>query len=156
MKSKMLLAISFLAILSIGLFFFGCPSGQKSVVEGDAAQKVYIPPGQYDEFYAFLSGGFSGQLTVAGLPSGRTFRIVPVFSQYPENGYGYSEETKAFLNTTYGFVPWDDSHHSELSQTNGVMDGRWLFINANNVPRIARIDLSTFRTVEILEIPNGA
>lgn len=156
MKSKILLTMTFLAILSIGLFFFGCPSGKKSVVEGDAAQKVYVAPGQYDEFYAFLSGGFSGQLTVAGIPSGRTFRIVPVFSQYPENGYGYSEETKAFLNTTYGFIPWDDSHHPELSQTNGVADGRWLFINANNVPRIARIDLSTFRTVEILEIPNSA
>lgn len=156
MKSKIFLTMTFLAVLSIGLFFFGCPSGKKSVVEGDAAQKVYIPPGQYDEFYAFLSGGFSGQLNVTGIPSGRTFRIVPVFSQYPENGYGYSEETKAFLNTTYGFIPWDDSHHPELSQTNGVADGRWLFINANNIPRIARIDLSTFRTVEILEIPNSA
>jgi nitrous-oxide reductase len=42
-----------------------------------------------------------------------------------------------------------------LSQTNGQNDGRWLFINSNNTPRIARIDLSTFRTVEILEIPNS-
>lgn len=25
----------------------------------DAAKKVYVPPGQYDEFYAFFSGGFN-------------------------------------------------------------------------------------------------
>jgi nitrous-oxide reductase len=37
-----------------------------------------------------------------------------------------------------------------------VPDGRWLFINANNTPRVARIDLSTFETEEIIEIPNSA
>jgi len=42
---------------------------------------VYVPPGQYDEFYAFLSGGFSGQVAVYGLPSGRLLRVIPVFSQ---------------------------------------------------------------------------
>jgi nitrous-oxide reductase len=81
-------------------------------------------------------------------------KVIPVFSQDPETGYGYSEETKNLLMTSYGFVPWDDSHHPHLSQTNGDADGRWLFINANNTPRIARIDLTTFETVEIIEIPN--
>ena len=126
------------------------------VVHGDAAQQVYVPPGEYDEFYAFLSGGYSGQITVYGIPSGRLFKEIPVFSQYPENGYGYSEETKPMFNTSYGFVPWDDSHHIELSQQNGVFDGRWLFVNGNNTPRIARVDLTTFETVEILEIPDVA
>ena len=40
--------------------------------------------------------------------------------------------------------------------TNGEHDGRWLFINANNTPRIARIDLTRFETDEIIEIPNSA
>ena len=31
-----------------------------------------------------------------------------------------------------------------------------IFINGNNTPRIARIDLTTFETVEIIEIPNYA
>ena len=53
-------------------------------------------------------------------------------------------------------IPWDDSHHPELSQTDGVPDGRWLFINGNNTPRVARIDLTRFETDEILEIPNAA
>ncbi len=39
-------------------------------------------------------------------------------------------------------------HHPELSQTDGVPDGKWCFINGNNTPRIALIDLGTFRTNE--------
>ncbi|MDB5104854.1 MAG: nosZ [Fibrobacteres bacterium] len=125
-------------------------------ISGDAAQKVYVAPGTHDELYGFFSGGFSGQLSVVGLPSGRTLRVIPVFSQNPENAYGYSEETKALLNTSFGFVPWDDAHHPQLSQTNGEVDGRFVFINGNNTPRIARIDLRTFETVETIEIPNSA
>jgi nitrous-oxide reductase len=125
-------------------------------VPRDAAQRVYVPPGEYDEFYGFFSGGFSGQVTVYGLPSGRLFRTIPVFSVNPENGYGYTPETSPLLMTSYGKVPWDDSHHTELSQTDGVPDGRWLFVNANNTPRVARVDLKSFRTEEIIELPNSA
>ncbi len=122
----------------------------------NVAEKVYVAPGELDEFYAFVSGGFSGQLAVYGLPSGRLLKVLPVFSQNPENGWGYTEETKPMLNTSYGFVPWDDSHHPDISQTNGVLDGRWVFINGNNTPRIARIGLESFKTEEIIEIPNSA
>ena len=59
------------------------------------------------------------------------------------------------LNTSHGFVPWDDLHHTEMSQTNGEVDGRWVFGNANNTARIARIDLKTFKTAEIIELPNS-
>ncbi|WP_299527567.1 Sec-dependent nitrous-oxide reductase [uncultured Lutibacter sp.] len=120
------------------------------------AEKVYVAPGEHDEFYAFLSGGYSGNVTVYGLPSGRMFKEIPVFSQFPTSGYGYSEETKPMLETSHGFVPWDDSHHPEISLTNGELDGRWLFINGNNTPRIARISLTTFETEEIIEVPNSA
>jgi nitrous-oxide reductase len=120
----------------------------------DAASATYVAPGEYDPYYAFLSGGYNGQLSVWGLPSGRMFKNIPVFSVDAESGYGFSEETKALLNTSYGFQAWDDSHHPHISQTDGNSDGRWLFINGNNTPRIARIDLSTFETVETIEIPN--
>lgn len=132
------------------------PKGAQSAVSGDAAAKVYVAPGKYDEFYNFVSGGFSGQMSVYGLPSGRLFRVIPVFSVDPEKGYGYSEETKPMLNTSHGFVPWDDLHHIALSVTGAQHDGRWVFANANNTPRIARVDLKTFRTAEIIEIPNSA
>jgi nitrous-oxide reductase len=146
-----------LALLTAAYNFQACkPKDAGSAVAGDAAQKVYVAPGKYDEYYNFVSGGFSGQMAVYGLPSGRLLRVIPVFSVDPEKGWGYSEETKGMLNTSHGFVPWDDLHHPELSQTNGEIDGRWLFGNANNTPRVARIDLKTFRTAEIIELPNSA
>jgi nitrous-oxide reductase len=145
-----------------GLFFLtscgnegATKQGSQGALGNDAASQVYVAPGEYDEFYAFMSGGFSGQISVYGLPSGRQFKVIPVFSVDPEKGYGFNEETKPMLNTSHGFVPWDDAHHPELSQTKGETDGRWIFINGNNTPRIARIDLTTFETAEIIEIPNS-
>lgn len=132
------------------------PKNAGNAVSADAATKTYVAPGKYDEYYNFVSGGFSGQMAVYGLPSGRLLRVIPAFSVDPEKGWGYSEETKPMLNTSHGFVPWDDFHHPELSQTNGEIDGRWVFGNANNTPRVARIDLTTFRTAEIIELPNSA
>ncbi len=130
--------------------------GSNSALASNNAEKVYVAPGEQDEFYAFMSGGYSGNITVYGLPSGRLFKEIPVFSQFPTSGYGYSEETKPMLNTSFGFVPWDDAHHPDISQTNGELDGRWIFINGNNTPRIARVSLSTFETEEIIELPNSA
>ncbi|MBD3615038.1 MAG: Sec-dependent nitrous-oxide reductase [Gracilimonas sp.] len=144
------------AVVLISITLFGCNGNGNFSSNSDAAQKVYVAPGELDEFYGFMSGGYNGQLGVYGLPSGRHIFTIPVFSQAPVNGYGYSEESKAMLNTTHGFVPWGDSHHPELSQTNGETDGRWIFINENNTPRVARIGLDEFKTQEIIEIPNSA
>lgn len=149
----------YVSVISAVIMLSGCgnnsdkPSG---ALNASAAEKVYVAPGEHDEFYAFMSGGYSGNLTVYGLPSGRMFKEIPVFSQFPTSGYGYSEETKPMLETSHGFIPWDDSHHPDISQTNGEIDGRWIFINGNNTPRIARISLSTFETEEIIEVPNSA
>ncbi len=157
MKNIIKISIGF---LMVAIAFTSCNNGNTSKSKGalssSAAEKVYIAPGEHDEFYAFLSGGFSGQLAVYGLPSGRLFKVIPVFSVDAEKAYGFNEETKPMLNTSHGFIPWGDSHHPDMSQTNGELDGRWIFINENNTPRIARIDLTTFETVEILEIPNTA
>ena len=150
-----------LGLLGFAALLTSCGNGNQGKSSSGAlnssnAEKVYVAPGEHDEFYAFMSGGYSGNLTVYGLPSGRMFKEIPVFSQFPTSGYGYSEETKPMLNTSHGFVPWDDSHHPDISQTNGELDGRWIFINGNNTPRIARISLSTFETEEIIEVPNSA
>ena len=153
MRNKIVSAIVIIALG--GALFTACkPKNSGDSIVGDA-EKAYVAPGKHDEFYNFVSGGFSGQMSVYGLPSGRLFRVIPVFSVDPEKGWGYSEETKPMLNTSHGFVPWDDLHHTELSQTNGEVDGRWVFGNANNTPRIARIDLKTFKTAEIIELPNS-
>jgi len=152
----------FILSASVGLLFILTSCGQNGngsksgALTSSAADRVFVPPGEHDEFYAFISGGFSGQLAIHGLPSGRLFKVIPVFSLDGEKAYGFNEETKPMLQTSYGFIPWDDSHHPDLSQTNGEIDGRWCFINANNTPRIARISLKTFETEEIIEIPNSA
>ncbi|QEC55439.1 Sec-dependent nitrous-oxide reductase [Flavisolibacter ginsenosidimutans] len=156
MSHRKLMASLALTAVAAGALYSCKPKGAQAAVSGDAAEKAYVAPGKYDEFYNIVSGGFNGQLGIYGIPSGRLFRVVPVFSQSTESGYGFSEETKPMLNTSHGFVPWDDLHHLAISETNGEHDGRWVFVNGNNTPRIARIDLSTFRTAEIIEIPNSA
>ena len=112
---------------AVAVFAFACSRSTGStsnLVGGDAAQRVYVAPGAKDELYAFMSGGFSGQVSVYGIPSGRLLKVISVFSQNPESGWGYNEESKPMLQTTFGFIPWDDTHHTELSQTDGVPDGR--------------------------------
>jgi nitrous-oxide reductase len=156
MKRNYFLVMAAMFAVSITVNYACKPKNAGSAVSGDAAVKAYVAPGKYDEFYNFVSGGFSGQLSVYGLPSGRLLRVIPVFSADPEKGYGFSEETKNMLNTAHGYVPWDDLHHADISQTNGEVDGRWIFANGNNTPRVARIDLTTFRTAEIIELPNSA
>jgi nitrous-oxide reductase len=148
--------LSFIALAFITSCGNNSDSNNSGAMASSKAEKVYVAPGEHDEYYAFFSGGYSGNLTVYGLPSGRMFKEIPVFSQFPTSGYGYSEETKPMLNTSFGFVPWGDSHHPDISQSNGELDGRWIFINENNTPRIARISLTTFETEEIIEIPNSA
>lgn len=101
---------STIAIVSILVAFTSCNDSKKSngtsgALADNVAEKVYVAPGEHDEFYAFISGGFSGQLSVYGLPSGRLFKVIPVFSQDAEKAWGYNEETKPMLNTSHGFVP---------------------------------------------------
>ncbi|WP_108172011.1 Sec-dependent nitrous-oxide reductase [Christiangramia gaetbulicola] len=158
MKKSVLFIIS----LFMSATFISCnnsensKNGDRGALASSAAEKTYVAPGEHDEFYAFISGGFSGQLSVYGLPSGRLLKVIPVFSQDAEKAWGYNEETKPMLNTSHGFIPWDDAHHPDISQTAGKLDGRWVFINGNNTPRIAKIDLTTFETTEIIEVPNSA
>src|SRR5512135_1001866 len=101
-----------------------------------AAIATYVAPGDMDEFYLFYSGGQSGNIFVAGVPSMRHIATIPIYTPYPGTGYGYDKETKAML----GGYTWGDVHHPALSQTNGDYDARWLFANDNANNRIARID----------------
>ena len=117
------------------------------------ALKTYVPPGDLDEYYAFLSGGHSGQIYVYGIPSMRHIRTIPVFSKYSATGWGFDAHSKAMM----GGLTWGDCHHPTLSETKGEYDGRWLFINDNAGGRIARIDLRDFECKQILgPLPNLA
>ncbi len=110
-----------------------------------AAQKVYVAPGDLDEYYMFASGGHSGNVYVYGVPSMRHISTVPVFTPYPATGYGFDDDSRKML----GEFTWGDVHHPSLSETEGDYDGRWLFVNDMN-GRIARIDLRDFKTKQIL------
>ena len=116
----------------------------------NAALATYVAPGDLDEYYLFYSGGHSGQVFVAGVPSMRHIATIPVFTPYPGTGYGFDDESKEMLT---GYT-WGDSHHPGFSETDGEYDGRWLFINDNANGRIARIDLRDFKVKHILKVPD--
>jgi nitrous-oxide reductase len=117
----------------------------------EAAIATYVAPGDLDEYYLFYSGGHSGNVYVAGIPSMRHISTIPVFTPYPATGYGFDKESKERLG---GFT-WGDAHHPSISETKGDYDGRWLFISDNANNRMARIDLRDFKTKQIFgPIPN--
>ena len=128
--------------------------GQRTMATGDvqsAALATYVKPGDMDEYYLFYSGGHSGQVFIAGVPSMRHIATIPVFSPYPGTGYGFDEESRRML----GDFTWGDVHHPAASKTDGDYDGKWLFVNDNANNRIARIDLRDMKTKQILgPIPN--
>lgn len=117
----------------------------------EAAIATYVAPGDLDEYYLFYSGGHSGNVYVAGIPSMRHISTIPVFTPYPATGYGFDKESKDMLG---GFT-WGDAHHPSISETKGDYDGRWMFISDNANNRMARIDLRDFKTKQIFgPIPN--
>ncbi len=156
MKTKNYHVIA-VAIVLVAVGFAGCgkKSNSGSMSQSDRTANAlasYVPPGEQDEYYLFYSGGHSGQVFVAGIPSMRHVTTIPVFSPYSGTGYGYDVETKKML----GDYTWGDVHHPGLSQTNSEYDGRWLFVNDNANNRVARIDLRDFKTKQILgPIPNS-
>jgi len=131
----------------------GC-SKKPKVERGDVAEAAiasYVAPGDSDEYYVFYSGGHSGNVYVAGVPSMRHISTIPVFAPYPATGYGFDKDSKAML----GGYTWGDVHHPALSETGGDYDGRWLFVNDNANNRLARIDLRDFKTKQIFgPVPN--
>ncbi len=128
--------------------------GQRTMATGDvqnAALATYVKPGDMDEYYLFYSGGHSGQVFIAGVPSMRHIATIPVFTPYPGTGYGFDEESRRML----GDFTWGDVHHPAASKADGDYDGKWLFVNDNANNRIARIDLRDMKTKQILgPIPN--
>ena len=142
------------AAVVIGLT--GCNGKKASTSKNDRetnAIATYVAPGEKDEYYLFYSGGHSGQVFVAGIPSMRHISTIPVFAPYSATGYGFDEVSKKML----GDYTWGDVHHPALSQTGSKYDGRWLFVNDNANNRLARIDLRDFKTQQILgPLPNSS
>src|SRR5687768_16760909 len=107
------------AVSALLIFFVYAGCSKKPTVErGDVAEAAiasYVAPGDTDEYYLFYSGGHSGNVYVAGVPSMRHISTIPVFAPYPATGYGFDKESKEML----GAYTWGDVHHPALSEING-------------------------------------
>src|SRR6476620_9231160 len=147
----LLIAASVIATLAI-VHTTGC--GATRSARSLAADKVYVAPGELDKYYGFLSGGQSGSVFVVGIPSGRLIREIPVFE--PRAAYGYAmndnDPRRQELVDTGGV--WGDTHHPILSETDGMPNGKYLWINDLANGRLARIRLDYFEADRIVKIPN--
>ncbi|WP_254545744.1 TAT-dependent nitrous-oxide reductase [Halomarina pelagica] len=126
--------------------------GGSTDTSGDVPEH-FVPPGEHDEYYGFWSGGHAGDIRVYGLPSMRELTRIPVFTREPAKGYGFDDETSALLDEAGGYT-WGDSHHPNLSETDGKYDGKYLFVNDKANGRVARVNLKYFETDAITNVPN--
>jgi nitrous-oxide reductase len=125
----------------------------------ERAVKTFVPPGKYDDYVIFASGGHSGQIHLIGVPSMRILKTIPVFSSESWSGYGYGNKgiEDMIAEGSKGRAKelrWGDTHHPALSETDGDYDGRFCFINDRANGRIASVDLRDFKTKQIYAIPN--
>jgi nitrous-oxide reductase len=122
-----------------------------------AALKTYMPSGEHDPYIMFASGGHSGQVHVIAVPSMRILRTIGVFTPEPWQGYGYGAEEHEIMfaegDVLGSGVRWGDTHHPALSETDGMYDGDWLFINDKAQARVAVIDLRDFETKQLVKNP---
>ncbi|MDQ7097053.1 Sec-dependent nitrous-oxide reductase [Desulfosporosinus sp. PR] len=122
----------------------------QTTAQVSAASGGFVPPGQLDTDYMFASGGQAGTLITYGLPSMRIIKTIPVFAPDARTGFGFTPETKKML----GDLSWGDAHHPTMSQTQGTYDGNFCWINDKANNRIAQVDLRSFTTTQILNVPN--
>jgi nitrous-oxide reductase len=120
-----------------------------------AAAKTYTPSGKLDDIIMFASGGHSGQIFVIGVPSMRLLRSIAVFTPEPWQGWGYGAGNDILKqgNVDGKTLTWGDTHHPNLSETNGDYDGQFLFVNDKANSRVAVVDLRDFETKQIVKNP---
>jgi len=146
-----LVAVSIVSTLA-AVHISGC--GATRSARSLAAEKVYVAPGELDKYYAFLSGGQSGSVFVVGIPSGRLIREVPIFESRAAYGYAMHETDPRRQELVATGGAWGDTHHPVLSETGGVPNGKYLWINDLANGRLGRVRLDYFEADKIVKIPN--
>ena len=128
--------------------------------EAQGALETFTPPGKYDEFTMFTSGGHSGSVYVIGVPSMRLLKEIPIYAPNSWQGWAQGTEEGTEVLKAGTFSPklptqtWGDLHHPQLSLTNGDYDGEWLFATDKPTGRVAVVDLRDFKTKQIVKTPN--
>ena len=131
-----------------------------TVAEAEGALKAFTAPGKYDEYIIVSSGGHSGNLHLVGVPSMRLLKTIPVFTPESWSGYGQGADWSETIldegssDKQAAELKWGDTHHPGLSETGGAYDGRWVYINDRANGRLGMVDLSDFKTKQIIDIPN--
>jgi nitrous-oxide reductase len=147
----LLIAATVVATLAV-VHSMGC--GATRSARSLAAEKTYVAPGELDKYYGFLSGGQSGSVFVVGIPSGRLIREIPVFEPRAAYGYAMNENDPRRIELAATGGTWGDTHHPILSETDGMPNGKYLWINDLANGRLARIRLDYFEADRIVKIPN--
>ena len=159
MRGKGTILATVAGIVALGVLAGRCaPSAPKGAKKGAAvsdiaaaAMKIYVAPGDLDEYYLFSSGGHSGQVYVYGIPSMRHIVDDPGVHALPG--------ARATASTTSRRRCWATSPGATCTtppclKRAATTTARWLFVNDMN-DRMARIDLRDFKTKQILgPIPN--
>lgn len=157
----------FLGGLLLGVLAFGVllPILVPGWTGGGAASHPYERPyplpnrfrAENEEFYVFASGGQQGGIYVYSIPSMKYLSEIPVFAA--DEAWGWTPEDPAVRAMLTN--PWNgklalrgDTRRPALSRSDGRYDGRWLFVNDMLHPRLARVELNSFRTSQALWIPN--
>ena len=128
--------------------------------EAEAALKTFVPPGRFDDYVMFTSGGHRGSIMLYGIPSMRLLKEIPVYAPDSWQGWAQGDDGGEATLRAGSFADglptqtWGDLHHPQISLSNGKYDGEWVIGTDKSAGRVAIASLRDFKVKSIYKIPN--